>query len=546
VGLEGNRRLLHRMLEIAVQQRPDAPFAAFLGSEEVPTVELARGEVWQGAQLFAGALQRSGLRPGDHVALLLGNRPEFLFTLFGCSLAGVVSVPLNTALRGDILKYILAQAEPRVLCVDADLVAETRSAVEPAMSLEQLVVVGSEGNPGEDPRGISYKDFVAEAPPPVPADVEAWDNAAVLYTSGTTGPSKGVMCSHQMIWAWAEQANFVLAYEAGDVSFSCLPLFHGNALFCTLLPALMNMGRVAFAPRFSASAFWQQVHDSGATVTSLLGSMGTILWRQPPSTLERSHLLRLALVIPSPIEFYEQFEERFNTQLTELYGLTDSAIPLGVPHGERRPGSCGVPTPHWECAILDEHDEPVEVGSVGELALRPKQPHVGMNGYLKMPEATVLAWRNLWFHTGDYVRQDKDGWYYFVDRKKDAIRRRGENISSFEVEQVILSHEAVLDCAVLGVPSELMEEEVMAVVVIRPGMGVDPEALAEFCEPRLPYFAVPRFVRIVEELPRTKTEKVQKSLLRSIGITPDTWDGGDRGRRRKPTGGPRSDEHATT
>jgi crotonobetaine/carnitine-CoA ligase len=261
--------------------------------------------------------------------------------------------------------------------------------------------------------------------------------------------------------------------------------------------------------------------------------MAPILWRQEPSHWEQAHKLRLGLVIPAPLDHYEEFEARFKIKCTELYGLTDANLPLGVPHGENRPGSCGVPVPGWECRLVDDYDEEVEPGEPGQLVVRPTRPWVGQLGYWRMPEATVAAWQNLWFHTGDLMRQDEDGWFYFLDRSKDAIRRSGENISSYEVEQVLLSHPAVFEAAVYAVRAELAEDEVMAAVVLEPGKETTPEEILKWCEPKLAYFAVPRYLDIRTSIPKTQTEKVQKQILRNEGVTPTAYDRGPSGRRMR-------------
>jgi crotonobetaine/carnitine-CoA ligase len=469
------------------------------------------------------------VQPGDRVALFFTNRVELITAWFGVSAAGAVAVPLNTAMRGDVLGHMLNLTEPRVLMAEAEFAKQIEEVVADAAYLETRVWLGDQAFE----QGTTYHQFIDGAEPAEPVDAEPWDLAGIYFTSGTTGPSKGVMWSHNMGIAMAEAAQFVMGYKADDVLFTCLPLFHANALFTTFFGGLLNGARIVVAPRFSASQFWQQVTESGATTANLLGSMAPILWRQEPSQWEQAHNLRLAMVIPSPLDHYEEFEARFKLKCTELYGLTDANIPIGVPAGQSRPGSCGVPIPGFECAVVDENDEPVEQGTPGELVVRTTKPFVGQLGYWRMPEATVAAWRNLWFHTGDLVRQDEDGWFYFLDRSKDAIRRFGENISSYEVEQVLLAHPAVFEAAVYAVPSDLSEDEVMAAVVLEPGRETAPEEILEWCEPRLAYFAVPRFVDIRTALPKTQTEKVQKQVLRSEGVTDTTFDRGPTGRRMR-------------
>jgi crotonobetaine/carnitine-CoA ligase len=386
---------------------------------------------------------------------------------------------------------------------------------------------------GEGGTGVAFDEFLEGADPVEPAAGEPWDLAGIYFTSGTTGPSKGVMWSHNMGLYMSESSTFIMDYKPDDVLFTCLPLFHANALFVSFLAAVRYRARVVVAERFSASQFWRQVAESGATTVNLLGAMAPILWRQEPSEWEQAHTVRLALVVPAPVEHFDEFERRFNLKCTELYGLTDANIPLGIPAGEQRPGSCGVPVPGWECMVVDEHDEPVPANTPGELVVRPTLPFIGQLGYWRMPEQTVEAWRNLWFHTGDLVRQDEEGWFYFLDRSKDAIRRSGENISSFEVEQVLLSHPAVFEAAVYAVPAEMSEDEVMAAVVLEPGKEVTAAEILAWCEPRLAYFAVPRYVDIRSALPKTQTEKVQKQVLRSEGVSTNTFDRGPSGRRMR-------------
>lgn len=536
---------IHGLLSEIAAASPDRVLARFLsgGSTSGPGANPGIGPGGQGdrsvtaralleqAQRCAVALGEAGLGPGDRVALLVENRPEFLSLWFGCALAGVVSVPLNTALRGDILTYMLGQTEPRLVVVEGAALQELRRALPEG--LDPLLVTVGDGTTS----AIAYEAFVGSArpedhrEPAIPAT--GADLLSIMYTSGTTGPSKGVMYSHRMGIALAESSRAVLGHGPDDIAFTCLPIFHANALYTSFMASLLGGGSTVVAPRFSASEFWTQVAASGATVVNLLGSMSPILWRQAPSPAERAHHLRIGLVIPSPVDHYEEFEERFGFAVTELYGLTDFGIPLGIPLGERRPGSCGRPLPGWRCEVVDPQDRIVPNGEVGELVVRPESPYIGALGYWRMPEATVTSRRNLWFHTGDLVRRDEEGWFFFVDRSKDAIRRFGENISSFEVEQVLLSHADVVDVAVYAVPAELAEDEVMAAIVLRPEARITPESLVEFCDPRLPYFAIPRYLEFVEALPRTETEKVQKSELRRRGVTEAAWDGGPRGRKAR-------------
>ncbi|MPZ60610.1 MAG: AMP-binding protein [Propionibacteriales bacterium] len=508
---------LHGLFAKVAAEQPDRTLLTFLEPERTFTAEA----LYEAARRCAGTLQDAGVRPGDRVALLVDNRPEFMVLWLGCAVAGAVSVPLNTALRGDILSYMLAQTEPVLVATEVATIDDLRQALPDHLRPRVITVGGTE----------RLGDLLAAAAPADPVPAAHRDLASIMYTSGTTGPSKGVMCSHRMLLGYAESALEVLGHGPEDVAYTCLPLFHANALYTTVVASVLGGGRAVISPRFSASEFWAQVVRTEATIVNMLGSMPPILWRQEPSAAEQAHRVRIGLVIPSPVDHHDEFEQRFGFTISELYGLTDFGIPLGIPHGEHRPGSCGKPLPGWRCEVVDEHDQVVPPGEVGELILRPERPYLGSLGYWRMPEATVEAWRNLWFHTGDLVRRDADGWFSFVDRDKDAIRRSGENVSSFEVEQIILTHPDVEDVAVYAVPSEFAEDEVMAAVVCREAARLEPKELVAYCDARLPYFAVPRYIDFMNELPRTQTAKIRKGQLRERGITADTWDAGPRGRK---------------
>jgi crotonobetaine/carnitine-CoA ligase len=356
-----------------------------------------------------------------------------------------------------------------------------------------------------------------------PHPVGPGDTCAVLYTSGTTGPAKGVLCPHAQWYWWAVNTGEVLSLGPGDVLYTCLPLFHTNALN-TFCQAIVAGATYALGPRFSASAFWRRLGESGATVTYLLGPMVSILLRRPESGHERTHRVRVALAPATPAELHGPFLERFGVRLIDAWGSTETNIVISNTLDDLRPGTLGRVLRGFEARVADEHDAAVPDGEPGALLLRHHEPWAFASGYYGLPEATAAAWRNLWFHTGDRVVRDPDGSFRFVDRLKDAIRRRGENISSHEVEQALLAHHDVAAAAVVGVPSELGEDEVLACVVARERAVLDPVELLRFCEPRLPYFAVPRYVDVLDELPLTASGKVEKHRLRERGVTASTWD----------------------
>jgi crotonobetaine/carnitine-CoA ligase len=346
---------------------------------------------------------------------------------------------------------------------------------------------------------------------------------AILYTSGTTGPSKGVCCPHAQFYWWGVNTAAVLRIGPDDVLYTCLPLFHTNALN-TFVQALVTGTRFVLGSRFSASQFWQRHIEAEATVTYLLGAMIAILASKEPTPEDRAHRVRVTLAPATSAELQATFRERFGIEVVEGHGMTETNVVLGPRDGEQRPGTMGRVMPGFRARVVDEDDAEVPEGEPGELVMRADEPFAFATGYWRMPEQTVAAWRNLWFHSGDRVIREPDGYFRFVDRMKDAIRRRGENVSAWEVEQVLLGHLDVAAAAVIPVPSELGEDDVMACVTPRDGAGLSPDDLIAHCVPRLAPFAVPRYVEIMESLPLTENGKVQKFVLRERGVTAGTWD----------------------
>lgn len=515
-GAEGSGEMLVMdMLRAAAERAPDRPLVRFLTGRS----HTAR-EVLRSVEALGAGLQQRGVAPGDRIAIMLPNRFEFLQSWLASHAVGAVAVPINTALRGPGLKHVLDSARPRlVLCEPATLPAVCAS-VDRTLGTK-VVLVADEPAPEVDEL---FADLLASADSLQPAPITVRDPCCVMFTSGTTGPSKGVTWSNRMSRHVAEVVAESMAYSEDDVLYTCLPLFHGNALATTFLPALRTGALTVVGDRFSASGFWKDVVESGATATNILGVMTPILLRQEPSPAEKEHRLRVALVIPAPESYYRQMEERFHVRIIEGYGQVDHGMSLWNSISSPRKGSCGRPTRGFECRVVDEHDREVAEGQAGELVVRWTEPFTSQLGYWGLPEATLAATRNLWFHTGDLMRRDADGWFYFIDRAKDVIRRRGENISSFEVEQACLAHPDVLEVAAYAVPSELSEDEVAVAAVLVDGSELTALDLVRFLEPQLPYFAVPRYVQFVDALPKTQTEKIQKNVLKSSGVTAAMWD----------------------
>jgi carnitine-CoA ligase len=488
--------------------------------------ELSYRAVRDLAARSAGRLAAAGVQPGDRIAAMCENRIELFELILGCAWAGAIVVPINTASRGAQLEHILGNCGARLLVVEsAHLEAfaplGSRGEVERAWVLPPL-----DGSP-IDPGAVAGWS-VGEMPPagePIAAHPAGpGEIAAILYTSGTTGPSKGVRCPHAQFYWWGVLMGESLRLVEGDVLYTCLPLFHTNALNA-FVQALVSGATFVLGERFSASRFWARVAAADADVTYLLGAMVTILMTRPYEPADREHHVRIALAPATPARIFDRFRERFGIQLIEGYGSTETNAPIVAEDpAESRGGYMGTVREGFHARVVDENDEPVPDGTPGELVLRHDEPFAFADGYWAMPEQTVKAWRNLWFHTGDRVVRDPDGWYRFVDRAKDAIRRRGENISSWEVEQAVLEHPAASAAAAFPIPSELGEDDVMVAIVLEPGETLTPEELIEHCRPLLPYFAVPRYVEFVSELPLTENGKVRKQVLRDRGLTPGTWD----------------------
>jgi crotonobetaine/carnitine-CoA ligase len=473
------------------------------------------------AARFAGTLAAAGIRPGDRVALICGNRPELMQIYLGCGWLGATAVPINTASRGPQLQHILSNSGAKLLAIENSLLEALDFVDLRKVALERIWLIGGEASAARD--GIPVTTLPAPAAALPAASTDSAQNVAILYTSGTTGPSKGVCCPHAQYFWWGLNSVRNLEIGESDVLCTALPLYHSNALG-TFYAALLSGAKLVAEPRFSASQFWQVLIDRSATVTYLLGAMVPILLAREPSPQERSHTVRCALAPGVPANLHAAFEQRCGIHLIDGYGSTETNFIIGTTTAERRGGTMGTMREGYHARIIDQSGDDVLPGQPGELVVSADEPLAFATGYFAMPDKTADAFRDGWFHTGDRAVRDADGYFRFVDRLKDAIRRRGENVSSFEVEQVLLSHPDVGQAAVFPVPSELAEDEVMAAIVRRPGSRLTESALSEFCRPRLARFAVPRFIEFVDTLPTTENGKVQKYKLRERGVTPDAWD----------------------
>lgn len=480
-------------------------------------------EIHSMATAIAASLNDEGVDPGDHVCAFLYNSPEYLATWFALAKLGAVMVPLNVNLKADGLSYIVNDAGAETIILEDETrenYETARDALE-AVSTEYLL---SESTTAE------YRPFdrlLDGADASIPAiEVDQGDTMCIIYTSGTTGLPKGVVLPHYAYvnTGW-EFVDFTGLSES-DRAFTTLPLFHCNAQMTTVMGSILLGTDFVMDRWFSASNFWSRIRESDATHFNYIGTMISALWKQPERDDDADNPAMYGWGAPAPQEIFEAFESRFGVELIEGYGLTESgccAISNRHDHNRSSEGTVGTPLGYVEAQIVDENDHPVPAGEQGEIVLRPTKPNTMMMGYYNKPEKTVEDWQNLWIHTGDIGYRDEEGQFYFVDRKVYTIRRRGENISSMEVENVIGDHPEVEECAVFGVPSELGEEEVKAIVTPMDDSDLEPLDLVKHCENRLAYFKVPRYIEVRAELPKTATERVEKYKLREEGVG-DAWD----------------------
>jgi crotonobetaine/carnitine-CoA ligase len=490
--------------------RGDRPFLQF---EDWPPQTYAAVDAM--ANRVAHGLAKLGVHHGDHVGVFLPNSLEHCYLWFGINRLGAVHVAINTGYRGRFLSHVLTNARCKVVICDPAL----RPRVDEI--LEELP---------EHPQVFdSLAPLLHDSALPVDAEVSYRDVATIMYTSGTTGPSKGVLMPHAHNYLLGLGIVDNLRLTEDDTYYVCLPLFHANAMFLQVYSTLIAGGRAVIVPKFGASNWIDDIRRYRCTITNTLGVMMEFILKQPARPNDADNALRVVLAVPMPPSLAPGFRARFGCQILEGFGMTEVNIPLYTPlDAPPRDGSCGkVYGRYFEVRVVDpDTDEELPPGEIGEIVVRPREPFAFSLGYHAMPEKTVEAWRNFWFHTGDAGRRDEDGYFYFVERIKDCIRRRGENISSYEIESVLMSHPAIAEAAAVAVKSEVVggEDEVKVCLVLQPDAQVTFEALAAYCLPRMPTFAVPRYWEFLDKLPYTPTEKIQKALLRAAGVTRTTWD----------------------
>ena len=502
------------MIERWSREQPNKLFAIFADGEQ-----WTYGEMQANAIRTANALRALGVKQGERVLVWLPNGADCLRAWFGLNYLGAVFVPINTAYRGALLEHAIALSEARLMIAHADLCPRLHDVN--CKSLREIAVLGGapsalDGVANHPPSALESAD---ERPPTLERPIAPWDMQSIIFTSGTTGPSKGVMSSYVHLHAMAVSAPFL----SGDDRYMVnLPMFHSGGVM-PVTAMLIHGGSIAMVDSFSTESFWPTVRSAGITTSILLGVMGGFLLKRPPAPDDKDHPLKTCTYVPLN-ETAPQFHDRFGTDIYTHFNMTEISMPIVTGANPTALGSTGRPRSGVDVRIVDENDCELPVDAVGELVVRTDCPWATSHGYAGNPAATAAAWRNGWFHTGDAFRRDAEGNFYFVDRLKDAIRRRGENISSFEVESEVLAFPPIREAAAIAVRSEIAEDEVCAVVAIREGEKFDPAELIAFLRSRMAHFMVPRYVRVVDALPRTPTSKIEKVKLRADGLTTDTWD----------------------
>ena len=497
-------------------------------------LRLSYGDLDALSNRIANGLLSHGIACGDTVLFMLPDVPEYVATWVACSKTGIVEVPVNVAYRGEILTHVVNDSCARSMVCSAAFLERLAEIADTLASLERVFVYAGEAVPSPAPSALSkaveiipFESLVSDDATPTGHVPSVSDLKAIMYTSGTTGPSKGVMVAQAHAFEYAAGCAGCLEVSGDDVYYTAgLPLFHVAGKWGVIYAAAIHRATAAFPDRFSAGQFWADVRLYGVTTTFLLGAMANFLQRQPACDDDRNNPLSKVLMCPL-LPDVTDFAQRFGARVATAYGSTEVNAPvfmaLGTPvHDVQFVGS--VRDEMFEVTVLDEQDCEVAPGTLGEIAVRPKDPWTTMLGYWNRPEWTVTMWRNQWLHSGDAGRHDADGGIYFVDRIKDAIRRRGENISSMEVEGIVSQHPSVAECAVYPVDSEVSEQDVAVAVVCKPGADLELEPFIRWLEPKMAYFMVPRYVTLMSELPKTPTGKIQKYTLREVGVSEATWD----------------------
>jgi carnitine-CoA ligase len=526
VWIPSEQHTVAELLLARCESAPSSPYLDVVGSA------YTAAEVADAAGRIAALLGAIGMAQGDRVASVVENSPEAMLLWWGITWAGGVSVPINTAYKGEYLTHQLNDCGATIVIAQANLADRIAAVARNVPRLRHVIVIGDGARPMPSVSMHTWSElstFDAMSP----ANMRPNDVATFIYTGGTTGPSKGCILTHNYHEVLARQIGYCWGRTADDVVWTPLPLFHFNAIVTAVLGPLVYGGSSAISGKFSVSNFWPEMNRTGATITSTLGTMAYLLANDedraemPKSGApEANRSLRLLGAAPLPHAIDRTIRDRFGiATFSGAYGLTEASLVSWSPPGTiNKPDAAGViNTEYFDVRIFDDNDHELPRNTDGEIVLRPKRAHSMYEGYWGRPEATVEVSRNLWFHTGDIGRIDDDNYLFFVDRKADYLRRRGENISSFDVERILMSHGGLADAVVHAVPSEMGEDDLKITATRKAGSSVTEDELFHYCVASLPYFALPRYIEFRAELPRSPVGRVLKRVLREEGRTPTTW-----------------------
>ncbi|MDR7079765.1 crotonobetaine/carnitine-CoA ligase [Neobacillus niacini] len=532
-SLPYEQRVLSEMLDRCFENNESSVFYVSIDEKNR---EVTYAEMKEKVDIVASNLLDLGIKKGTNVAVLMASSTDYISVWFALAKIGAIEVPINTVYKGETLQYLINDSDARYIVVDEEYYAELNKI---SAGLEKIQYVISHGQNDYSyetswnivgwERVTKYSEVrirhlfneINNNP------VYPHDPVGIIYTSGTTGPSKGVLLSnHHLVFMGLTHAG-IMHYKEDDISLNFLPYYHTAAKFVTMA-CMLSGAKMILKKKFSITSFWNDVHEHQVTLLSSLGGVLPMLYNQKEKEDDVKNSIRAVYVIPSPKDNYYEIQNRFGLKLVVAYGGTEWNIVSSTELDEDKPGSAGRHfEQYYDLKIVDEHDFECSQYEQGEIIVRPKIPHIVMLEYYNKPEKTVEAWRGLWFRTGDRAYKDKDGYIYFVDRLKDAIRRRGENISSFEIESVVDKHPQVIESAVIPVPADVGEDEIKACIILKKGADVSHQEIFNYCYENMGYFMVPRYIEFFDDFPRTPTGKTRKNILREQGkrgMTRLTWD----------------------
>jgi crotonobetaine/carnitine-CoA ligase len=525
------------------REQPDEVFLDFDG--QTVTYEMLDTR----STRMANALAQLGVQKGQTVVAVLDNSEDMMLTFCAVNKLGAIWVPINTAYRGEFLRHQVADCGAALAICESAYLDNLLALVEDLPGLERILVRNLSATYESRVTVASFESIRGDNAKPPAVLVEPEDICCLLYTSGTTGPSKACMISHSYMCSVGRRRNVSVPPVRGEITWSCLPLFHSAALGSIFIANLLVGERVAIGARFSVTNFWNEIERSQAKSAVILASMLPLVAHAPdsPAMSRCRGQLRVVTGVPLTAADRKIWQERFGVQYLNsfAYGQTEANFVSLLPFGDPIPplSSMGPPSEDFDVMVIGDDQRPTPLGTPGELLVRPRQPGMIFSGYWGRPEDTVKGMRDLWWHTGDVVRMDEEGYLYFVDRKKDCLRSRGENISSFEVESAVLKHPAVAEVAFHAVAGAIgTEDEIKATVILRSDATLSERELFIWITDNLPYFAVPRYIEFRPSLPKTPIGRVQKHELRAAGKTATTWDAFAEGldTRRKKSAGTRS------